>query len=58
MTSECHSEVSTHLDVSVDDLVVMKVFQAFQDLLSVEDDGGFIVLQRTPFGPQKRRQTS
>ena len=42
-----------HLDVSVDDLVLVQVAQPFQDLPCVEDDGG--LLQWTPLGPQQGR---
>lgn len=42
------------LNVSMDNLVVMKVLQSLQDLFGVEDDGSFIVLQRTPLGAQER----
>lgn len=49
---------SSHLNVSVDDLVVVEVFEPLQDLFSVEDDGRFVVFQRTPFGAQERRQAS
>lgn len=49
---------SAHLNVSVDYLIVMKVFEPLEDLFGVEDDGGFVVFQRTPFGAQERRQTS
>lgn len=47
-----------HLNVSVDYLIVMKVFEPLEDLLGVEDDGGLIVFQRAPFGAQEGRQTS
>lgn len=44
---------SAYLNVSVDYLIVMKVFEPLKDLFGVEDDGGFIVFQRTPFGAQE-----
>lgn len=47
-----------HLDVSVDDLVVMQISEPLQDLLGVEDDGCFVVFQRSPLGAQQRGQTS
>ena len=43
-----------YLDVSVDDLVLMEVAQALQDLPGVEDDGG--LLQGPPLGAQQSRQ--
>lgn len=45
--------IFAHLDVSVDNLIVMKVCEPLQDLFGVEDDGGFIVFQRTPFRAQE-----
>lgn len=51
---ETPSRCSSHLDVSVDNLVVMEIFEPLQDLFGVEDDGSLIVLQRTPFGAQER----
>lgn len=47
-----------HFNVSVDDLIVMKVSEPLEDLFGVEDDGCFIVFQRTPLGAQQRGQTS
>lgn len=38
-------------------LVVVQVLEALEDLPRVEADGGLVVLQRTPFGPQQCRQT-
>lgn len=49
---------SPHLNVSVDYLIIMEVLESLEDLLGVEDDGGFVVFQRSPFGAQQRRQTS
>lgn len=49
---------SAHLDVSVDDLIVMEIFEPFEDLFGVEDDGSFVVLQRAPFRAQERRQAA
>lgn len=46
--------VSAHLNVSVDYLIVVKVFEPLEDLFGVEDDSGFVVFQRTPFGAQER----
>lgn len=45
---------SSDLDVPVDDLVLVQVAKALQDLPGVEDDGG--LLQGTPFGTQQCRQ--
>lgn len=50
--------VSAHLNVSVDYLIVVKVFEPLEDLFGVEDDSGFVVFQRTPFGAQERWQTA
>lgn len=50
MTSFCEH----HLNVSMDDLIVVKVFEPLEDLFGVEDDGGFVVFQGTPFGAQER----
>lgn len=44
----------SYLDVSVDYLVVMEIAEALEDLFGVEDNGGLIVLQRTPFGAEQR----
>lgn len=49
---------SAHLNVSVDYLILMEVFEPLEDLFGVEDDSGFVVLQGTPFGAQERWQTS
>ena len=49
---------SAHLNVSVDYLIVMEVFEPLEDLFGVEDDGGLVVFQGTPFGAQERGQTS
>lgn len=38
-------------------LVVVQVFESLEDLPGVEADGGLVVFQRAPFGPQQRRQT-
>ena len=46
-------ETNPYLDVSVDDLVVMEIEEALQDLFGVEDDGGLVVLQRTPLRAQE-----
>lgn len=43
----------THLDVSVGYLVVVQVFQPLQDLPGVEANGGLIVFQGAPFGPEQ-----
>lgn len=40
----------------MDYLVVMEIPEPLQDLLGVEDDGGLVVFQGTPLGPQERRQ--
>lgn len=45
-----------YLNVSVDDLVVVEVPQALQDLPGVEDDGG--LFEGTPFRRQQGRQAS
>lgn len=50
--------VSTHLNVSVDYLMVVKVLEPLEDLFGVEDDSGFVVFQRTPLGAQERWQTA
>lgn len=47
-----------YLNVSVDDLIIMKISEPLEDLFGVEDDGCFIVFQRTPLGAQQRGQTS
>lgn len=49
---------TSHLNVSVDDLIFVQVFEPLEDLFGVEDDGGLVVFQRTPFGAQEGRQTS
>lgn len=46
-----------YLDVSVCNLVVVQVFEPLQDLPCVEADGGLIVFQWAPLGPQQCRQT-
>ena len=50
--------MSSHLNVSVDDLIFVEVFEPLEDLFGVKDDGGLVVFQRTPFGAQEGRQTS
>ena len=47
-----------HLNVSVDYLVVMEILKPFQDLPGVENDGGLVVFQGSPFGTQERGQAS
>lgn len=49
--------IELYLYVSMCYLVVMQVFEALQYLPRVEADGGLVVLQRTPLGPQQSRQT-
>lgn len=39
-------------------LVVMQVFEALQDLPRVEADGGLVVFQGSPLGPEQRRQAA
>lgn len=46
-----------HLDVSVRYLVLVKVFETFQDLPCVEADGVLVVFQRAPLGPQQCGKT-
>ena len=48
----------SHLDVSVCDLVIVKVLDSLQDLLGVEPDGGLVVLQRSPLRSQQSREAS
>lgn len=43
-----------YLDVPVCDLVVVQVFQPLQDLPCVEADGGLVVLEGAPLGPEQR----
>ena len=50
--------MTSHLNVSVDYLIFVQVFEPLEDLFGVEDDGGLVVFQRTPFGAQEGRQTS
>ena len=41
----------TNLDVPMDNLLVVEVLEALQDLLCVVGDGALVVLQRTPLRP-------
>lgn len=47
-----------HLNVSVNNLIIMKISEPLEDLFGVEDDGCFVVFQRSPLGAQQRGQTS
>lgn len=53
-----HHRGDDHLDVSVDNLIFMKVSEPLEDLFGVEGDGCFVVFQRSPLGAQQRGQTS
>lgn len=55
---EKQSTDAGHLDVSVRDLVVVQVFEPLQDLPRVEADGGLVVLQGSPLGPEQCRQAA
>lgn len=50
--------LEAHLDVSVDNLVVVEISESLQDLFGVEGDGGLVVLQGPPLGAQQRRQAA
>lgn len=57
-TCSKHDRADDHLNVSVDNLIVMQISEPLQDLFGVEDDGCFVVFQRSPLGAQQRGQTS
>lgn len=42
----------------MDNLIIMKISEPLEDLFGVEDNGCFVVFQRTPLGAQQRGQTS
>lgn len=48
-----HYRGDDHLNVSVDNLIIMKISEALEDLFGVEDDGCFVVFQRSPLGTQQ-----
>lgn len=45
-----------HLDVPVCYLVVVQVLEPLQDLARVEADGGLVVFEGAPLGPEQRRK--
>lgn len=52
----CRGE--SHLDVSVCYLIIVQVLEPLQDLFCIEADGGLVILEWTPLGPQQSGETT